>query len=104
MFYGNGYNIAPNSKYDDGLLNIYYAENINKTKLPYMILKMKKGKHLNLKYINHFTTNKITIELKEETICNIDGEEMKSKKFDIKLIPKAITIYYNKELVDKILN
>lgn len=104
MFYGNGYFIAPNSKYDDGLLNVYYAKNINKLKLPNLIFKIKKGKHLNSKYLDHFKTKEITIELDEETVCNMDGEELKSKTFNIKILPKAITIYHNKELIEKVLN
>lgn len=103
MYYGNGYKIAPNSKYDDGLLDVYYAQDLKKHRLPGLILKIKKGKHETSEYINKFKTKEITIQLKENTICNIDGEEIRDKKFFIKLIPNAITLYNNQDLVNKIL-
>ena len=103
MYYGGGFNIAPNSKYNDGLLDIYYAQNLKKYKLPSLVLKIKKGKHENSEHINKFQTKEISIKLKEETICNIDGDEIKGIEFHIKLIPKAITLYNNQELVKKIL-
>ena len=31
--------------------------------------------------------------------CNIDGEKLEGNEFDIKLVPNAITIYYNEELI-----
>ena len=32
MYYGGGFQIAPNSKYNDGLLDIYYAKDMKKYK------------------------------------------------------------------------
>lgn len=104
MYYGGGYLIAPNSKYNDGLLDIYYVKDLKKIQIPPIILKLKKGTHIHSKHVSHFKTNKITLEFEENTICNIDGEELESKKFTIELVSKAITIYNNKELTDKILN
>ena len=104
MYYGNGYKVAPNSKYDDGWLDVCYVEDLKKFKLPSLILKMRKGKHENSEHVKKFRTKEITIKLKENTICNIDGEEMEDNKFHIKIIPNAITMYNNQELVNKILN
>ena len=102
-YYGSGYNIAPTSKYDDGLFDVYYAYNLKKRLLPSLILKMKKGEHEDSPYITKIQTNEIHIESKETIVCNIDGEEIKDNVFNIRLLPKAITIYFNKELIDKIL-
>lgn len=103
MFYGNGYKIAPNSKYDDGLLDVYYVQDFKKHELLSLILKIKKGKHETLEQVKKFKTKEISIQLEEDTVCNIDGEEIKDKKFSIKLIPNAITLYNNQDLVNKIL-
>jgi len=102
-YYGGGYNIAPNSKYDDGLFDVYYAYNLSKILLPSLILKMKKGKHEGSSYIKKIQTNEITIKSKEKIVCNIDGEEIENNVFNIKLIGKAVVIYNNKELINKIL-
>jgi len=103
-YYGGGYKIAPTSKYDDGLFDVYYAYNLRKIALPSLILKMKKGKHEGTKYIQKIQTNEVTIKSKNKIICNIDGEEIEDKIFHIKLKDKAIVIYNNKELIDKILD
>ena len=81
MYYGGGFQIAPNSKYNDGLLDIYYAKDMKKYKLPGLIIKIKKGTHEQSKSIHKFQTTEITI----------------------KLIPQAITLYNNQELIKKVL-
>ena len=44
-YYGGGFKIAPKSRLEDGLLDIYYAEEMPKLKMIPLILKLKKGKH-----------------------------------------------------------
>ena len=103
MYYGGGFQIAPNSKYNDGLLDVYYAKDLKKYELLGLVLKIKKGTHEQSKSIHKFQTTEITIKLKEETVCNIDGDEITDTNFKIKLIPQAITLYNNKELIKKVL-
>ena len=43
MYYGGGFQIAPNSKYNDGLLDVYYAKDLKKYELLGLVLKIKKG-------------------------------------------------------------
>ena len=103
MYYGGGFQIAPNSKYNDGLLDVYYAKDLKKYELLGLVLKIKKGTHEQSKSINKFQTTEITIKLKEQTICNIDGDEITDTNFKIKLLPQAITLYNNQELIKKVL-
>ena len=76
---------------------------MKKYKLPGLIIKIKKGTHEQSKSINKFQTTEITIKLKEEIVCNIDGDEITDTNFKIKLIPQAITLYNNQELIKKVL-
>lgn len=101
-FYGSGYNIAPSSNLKDGLLDVYLAPKMNKISMINLILKMKKGKHENSKHIKYFKTNKIKIDSPIEFKCNIDGEELYDKTFDIEIIPEGITLYFNQEMIDYI--
>lgn len=102
MYYGNGFNISPSSKLNDNLINVYIARKMNKINMLDLILKIKKGKHENHKKIERFETNKLIMKSKNKIKCNIDGEELESKKFDIEVI-KQIVIYYNKDLINYIL-
>lgn len=98
-YYGSGYNISPNFKLNNGLIDVYAVENDNKFNIMKMILSMKKGKHEKYKKVHKFQTNKLTLIANNEINSNIDGEELESKKFNIEVKGK-IKIYMNKELIN----
>lgn len=98
-YYGSGYNISPNFKLNNGLIDVYAVEDDNKFNIMKMILSMKKGKHEKYKKVHKFQTNKLTIISNKEISSNIDGEELESKKFNIEVKGK-IKIYINKELIN----
>lgn len=98
-FYGSGYNISPNFKLNNGLIDVYAVEDDNKFNIMKMILSMKKGKHEKYKKVHKFQTNKLTLIANNEINSNIDGEELESKKFNIEVKGK-IKIYMNKELIN----
>ena len=103
-YYGGGYNISPKASLEDNYFDVYY---INKLRLPSIInllLKLKKGKLEQDKRTNHFKTNNITVTSEEPIRFNVDGETIENTKFEIKIIPKAITIYHNAELESKFLS
>ena len=103
-YYGGGFKIAPKSRLTDGLLDIYYAEKMPKFKLIPLILKLKKGKHEGKRRIHKFRTNHVELELEEEIAFNIDGEKMIDKNFIIDVLPKAITLYNNKDFADGVMS
>jgi len=103
-YYGGGFKIAPKSRLTDGLLDIYYAEKMPKLKMIPLILKLKDGKHEGKRRIHKFRTNHVELELDEEIAFNVDGEKMIDKKFIIDVLPKAITLYNDKEFVEEILD
>lgn len=98
-YYGSGYNISPNFKLNNGLIDVYAVEDDNKFNIMKMILSMKKGKHEKYKKVHKFQTNKLTLISNNEINSNIDGEELESKKFNIEVKGK-IKIYMNKELIN----
>lgn len=102
-YYGGGFNIAPKSTLTDGLLDIYYAEEMTKIKMIPLILRLKKGKHEGKRRIHKFRTNHVELELDEEITFNVDGEKLTGKKFVIDVLPKAITLYNDNNFVEEIL-
>lgn len=98
-YYGSGYNISPNFKLNNGLIDVYAVEDDNKFNIMKMILSMKKGKHEKYKKVHKFQTNKLTLISKTPINSNIDGEELESKKFNIEVKGK-IKIYMNRELIN----
>ena len=101
-YYGGGFNINPGGLYDDGMLDAYIIYATNRRQVMNYLLKLLKGKHKECKHVEHITTNKFTISTSEEIDGNLDGERLKSKKFEMRVIPRAITFYNYKELVNQI--
>ena len=102
-YYGGGFNIAPKSQLTDGLLDIYYAEEMPKLKMIPLILKVKNGKHEGKRKVHKFRTNHVEIELEENVTFNVDGEKLKNNKFVIDIIPNAIKVYNDDEFVQDII-
>lgn len=97
--YGGGYKIAPSAKLTDGYFDVYYVEKVNKPQLPSLINMLKQGIHEKHNKVHKSQATKIKFKCDKELVCNIDGEIMTAKKFNVKIIPNAITIYNNKELI-----
>lgn len=102
-YYGGGFNIAPKSQLTDGLLDIYYAEEMTKLKMIPLILKVKNGKHEGKRKVHKFRTNHVELELEENVTFNVDGEKLKNNKFVIDIIPNAIKVYNDDEFVQDII-
>lgn len=100
--YGGGYKIAPSAKLTDGYFDVYYVEKVNKPQPPSLINMLKQGIHEKHNKVHKSQATKIKFKCDKELVCNIDGEIMTAKKFNVKIIPNAITIYNNKELIKKL--
>ena len=101
-YYGGGFHVNRDGIYNDGLLDAYIITATNRRQLTSYLIKLLKGKHKESKYVEHVRTDKFTIITENEIDGNLDGEVLTSKKFDMSVIPKAITFYYNKKLIDLI--
>lgn len=102
-YYGGGFKIAPKSRLEDGLLDIYYAEEMPKLKMIPLILKLKKGNHEGKRRVHKFRTNHIELELDEEITFNVDGEKLTDKKFIIDVLPKSINLFNDNEFVEEVM-
>lgn len=103
-YYGGGYKVGTNALLDDGLLDVYLADKTSKFNMAKLIIGMKKGKHETNKSLRVLRSKKVFIESPKRITCNIDGDKLSDTRFDIEVIPKGIRVYYNQELIDKVLN
>lgn len=101
--YGGGYKIAPSAKLTDGYFDVYYVEKVNKPSLLSLINMLKQGIHERHNKVHKSHATKVNFKCDKELVCNIDGETIIAKKFNVKIIPNAITFYNNKELLKKFL-
>lgn len=103
-YYGGGFKIAPTAKLDNNLFDVYTFETHNKLDLLKALYKLLKGTHMTDKNVNFTTLNQILIDSDIDLICNLDGEIIKSKKFDFSVINNSINYKINDELhINKVL-
>ncbi|MBQ6285859.1 MAG: hypothetical protein IJK67_06120 [Bacilli bacterium] len=101
-YYGGGFHVNRDGIYNDGLMDAYIITATNRRQLISYLIRLLKGTHKESKYVEHVRTNKFTIITDEAIEANLDGEDLTSTKFEMTVIPKALTIYYNKKLVEEI--
>ncbi len=99
-FYGSGYNISPNYQLNNNLFDVYVVEDANKLNIMKMLFAMKNGKHEKYKRVHKYQTNKLTLLSDVMVSCNIDGEILKAKKYNVEIINKKVTIYFNRDLIN----
>ena len=101
-YYGGGYRVGYHSSLDNGTVDLYMISKMKKVMMAKLITGMNKGLHENSIHTTKAKVKECRIEFNEEVSSNIDGEKLTSKTFDIKVIPKGITIYYDQDLIDEI--
>jgi YegS/Rv2252/BmrU family lipid kinase len=101
-YYGGKFKIGTNALLDDGLVDVYMADNMSKLKMGALILGMNKAKHEKNKAMKIVKCKKLYIESPTELTCNIDGDKLTSKSFDIEVIPHGIKVYYDQGLIDNV--
>lgn len=100
-YYGRGFEMGPHARIDDGILDVYFVDDMSKLELIKVILSLKKGKHENSSKVTSFQTDKLVIESAKAISCNYDGEKMTNKKFTIEVVPQSLELYYDQKLQDE---
>ena len=103
MYYGSGFNIGPNSIINNGLIDVYLVNDMNKFKMLNLIIKMKNGKHEGRLGVEKYSVKSLIINSKSRIKCNIDGEVLDDNMFRIKVLEKKQKLYYNQDMIDSIL-
>lgn len=102
-FYGKGFHIAPYASVKDGLFDIYFVEQLTKLKIISLVGQLRKGTHENSKYVTKLTSDNAIVSSEYQISCNVDGEIIKGKEFNIELIKNGVNVYNNPILVKKIM-
>lgn len=103
-YYGGGYKIGPSSLADDGEIEVYLVDKLNKIDMAKTILSMKEGQHEYSPHIIKKKTNSLSISSDIPISSNIDGEILTSNTFNVDVLPNKIEVFNNQELIDMFLN
>jgi len=100
-YYGGGYNVSPKGKIDDGVMEILLVDRLNKIRMANIILSMKNAGHLNNPALHTLTGDKVIISSDEVFGANIDGETLKSDRFELEMIPKGIKLDFDRKFTER---
>ena len=100
-YYGGGYNVSPKGKIDDGVMEILLVDRLNKIRMANIILSMKNAGHLNNPALHTLSGDKVIISSDEVFGANIDGETLKSDRFELEMIPKGIKLDFDRKFTER---
>lgn len=98
-YYGNGFYGAPNAKINDGYLDIVLIDDMPVFKALALLLKYKKGKHLDLPQVHTYKAKKVFITFDQEIIGQYDGETFYTKQLLLEVLPQSIKCVMPKESI-----
>ena len=91
--YGGGFLVAPQSRIDDGELDIVFIKEIAPLKRISYLPKVERGKHLQLSLVEVLKKNKIVIKSSSVLTAHLDGELMESAMFDIRITAGKVSFF-----------
>lgn len=90
--FGNNAIIAPEAKYDDGLLEIVLMKKYPLLLAPLVVYKMFKGKFKNSKYMTYLRASEVIIKSESKTY-HVDGEpRMMTEDLNVKLEKQSVKV------------
>lgn len=91
--YGGGMKIAPQAKMDDGLLDVCIVGGVNPFKLFCMFPTVYAGRHLSIREVEYFKTERVRVETEYPLDVYADGEyvcrtpiEVGVRRFGLKVV------------------
>lgn len=83
--FGGGIPICPPAVIDDGKLEIVYADCPSRIKIPFALIKLMKGKILDLPFAHRITCEAAEFEAEPPITAQYDGELFAAEKFSAKV-------------------
>lgn len=98
QYYGGGFNPVPDARPDDGMLDIIIVGKITKRVFAQLILKYAKGRYREIsdKYLTYLRGKSIKIESRDEIYINLDGEALRGKTAEFRIVPGGVNCIFPK--------
>lgn len=93
--YGGGFLVTPEADLQDGLLDVCVVSKLPFYKVPGILMKLIKGKHLGAeKYVRYYKCKRVEMDSENHTLpLNIDGELIQNAPLTCEIIPHCIKVY-----------
>jgi YegS/Rv2252/BmrU family lipid kinase len=98
---GGGFFLTPAAEFDDGLLDVCIIRALNKMEIFKYLPKALNGKHVHLEQVEMLRTKQLQILSENGITAHADGEMLgfDLKRIDISLIPLALEVIYNDQII-----
>lgn len=94
--YGGGMLVNPNGSITDGLLDIVLIKPVPRYKIPLLLMKFIKGKHLSLPFVTTYQCRDVHITCHDEDLAvNVDGECPLTTPVSLGLTPLSMRVIGN---------
>jgi len=90
--YGGGMKIAPQAKMDDGLLDVCIVGGVDPFKLFCMFPTVYAGRHLTIKEVEYFQTDRVRVETEHPLDVYADGEYVCRTPVEVAVQPQALNV------------
>lgn len=90
--YGNGLNIVPDAKLDDGLIDVLIVEYGSPLRIGSVMRAVRTGAHVDREDVDVFQTTEVTIAASRPVPFGADGDEVTDLPAAIKMRPKALRV------------
>ena len=92
-YIGGGLPICPNAVTDDGLLDIVICNEIKKRKIPALLLKFLKGKHVEDSAVEELRAEEVKIEALDDSKFELDGEIIDDRELNIRVVKNTLKMF-----------
>ncbi len=93
-FAGGGFDIAPNAKLDDGLLDLTAIMHSPGFSLPELARELENPMNPDNRFVFYRQLMEFTIEADQKLHCNLDGEPVRKKKLKFNILPQHLRVAY----------
>ena len=95
QYYGGGFHPVPEARPDDGVLDMLIIQGVSRPVFVKLLGQYAKGNYAKFpQYITHVQGTEMRIESEKEMVVAVDGECMRCKRLDIRLIPGGIRFVF----------
>jgi YegS/Rv2252/BmrU family lipid kinase len=91
---GGGFLLTPKAELDDGYLDVCVIQQIGKLKAICNLPKVLNGTHITMQEVNMYRTKQIIVNLPAALTAHVDGEILKEKTYQIKLLSKKLKVMF----------
>lgn len=92
QYIGGGMQALPMAKVDDGLLDICVMHNVKKRRIPAVLLRFLKGRHMEIGETRYFQTKELMVETEIPLPVQLDGEIIEQTPVTFRLHPGAVRL------------